>query len=257
MPRTAGTWTETFHVRAYEVDPRGRVAIQTLCNYFQEAAGNHAETYGVSVADLLDQGLTWVLARLHVQMDRYPRMGSTIRIETWPSGIEGLLATRDFRFFEVQNDTVEEIGRGTSGWIVIDAAGKRPVRVPAVITEIQLPDLPPTIPNAFSKFDVPDYADHQCRYGVRYSDLDINQHVNNVRYAEWAVGSVPDDILHTHQIHRLELQFKAETTFGDAVVARATRQNVPDGATFTHRLLRESDARDVALARTHWRPATD
>lgn len=256
MPKEAGTWTETFRVRAYEVDPQGRVAIHTLCNYFQEAAGNHAATYGVSVGDLLAEGLTWVLARLHVRMERYPRMGSTLRIETWPSGIEGLLATRDFRFFEVREGAVQEIGRGASGWIVIDAVRKRPVRVPALITEIKVPDLPPAIPDAFAKFDAPDYADHQRRYGVRYSDLDINQHVNNVRYAEWAVESVPEAVLATHQVQRLELQFKAETIFGDQVLARTARQDDADGLIFTHHLLRESDARDVAIARTHWRPAT-
>ncbi|HMB93944.1 MAG TPA: hypothetical protein VKP65_24050, partial [Rhodothermales bacterium] len=148
------------------------------------------------------------------------------------------------------------IGRGASAWIVIDAVRKRPVRVPALITEIKVPDLPSTIPDAFAKFDAPDYADHQRRYGVRYSDLDINQHVNNVRYAESAVESEPEEVLHTHQLRRLELQFKAETTLGDHVVARTARQHDTDDPSFSHRLLRESDARDVAIARTHWRPAT-
>jgi acyl-ACP thioesterase len=124
--------------------------------------------------------------------------------------------------------------------------------VPKLIAEIKVPDLPPTIPDAFAKFSTPDHAVHQRRYGVRYSDLDINQHANNVCYAEWAVESVPEEILATHHLHRLELHFKAETTFGDYVQARTARLDGDDSA-FTHHLLRESDARDVAIARTKWR----
>ena len=48
-------WQERFKVRAYEVDSRGFASIQTLCNYFQEAAGNQTETLGLAVDQLAKQ----------------------------------------------------------------------------------------------------------------------------------------------------------------------------------------------------------
>ena len=64
MPTEADIWTESFCVRAYETDLHGCASIQTLCNYFQTAAGNHTRTYGASIDALNEQGLTWESAEL-------------------------------------------------------------------------------------------------------------------------------------------------------------------------------------------------
>ena len=60
-PKTAAVWTEAFPVRAYEADVNGTLSIAHLCNYLQEAAGNHARSLGVSVEQLQELDLTWML----------------------------------------------------------------------------------------------------------------------------------------------------------------------------------------------------
>ncbi|MFQ5570530.1 MAG: acyl-[acyl-carrier-protein] thioesterase [Rhodothermales bacterium] len=254
MPTVAGIWTEPFRVRAYETDPHGLASIQTLCNYFQEAAGKHARAYGVSIDQLLEHDLTWVLSRLRVHIEAAPVWGDTVRLETWPAGVEGLYAMRDFIFYTVSDEehTPRCVGRGTSAWLVVDVHRKRPVRVPPSITEIILPERERALPDAFTKLRPPPRAEHEARFRVRYSDLDINQHVNNVRYAEWAVESVPDAILHDYRLRDLDLQYRAETTFGDTVIAQAQQAPPGDAPVFDHQLLREHDGRTVALAQTHW-----
>ncbi len=252
MIRDAGVWTETFHVRTYESDPQGRASIQTLCNYFQEAAGLHARSYGVAIDDLLELGLTWVLARLRMQVDAFPVWGDTVEVETWPAGVQGLFATRDVLFFQAGGSGRRLLAQGTSAWLVIDAARKRPVRVPPIISEIRLPERPRALDASFGKLTVPDADGHARRFRVRYSDLDVNQHVNNVRYAEWAVESVPDGVLTGCLLREIEMHFLAETTLGDAVLAHAYPDDGAAAPTFTHRLVREADERDVALARTWW-----
>ena len=77
-------------MRAYEADERGRASILTVCNYLQEAAGNHAFHLNLAVDQLLKQDLTWVLARLHVRMNSYPRWRDELAITTWPSGANRL-----------------------------------------------------------------------------------------------------------------------------------------------------------------------
>jgi acyl-ACP thioesterase len=93
-------WTDEFPVRLYEADSRGSLAVGSLCNYLQEAAGNHAGHLGVSVGQLMERGLTWVLSRLHVCVARLPRWRDEVTIETWPSGLDEMVATRDFRLHD-------------------------------------------------------------------------------------------------------------------------------------------------------------
>jgi acyl-CoA thioesterase FadM len=50
----------------------------------------------------------------------------------------------------------------------------------------------------------------------------------------------------------LEIHFRAETTYGDTVLAQAGPAEADGGLVFAHQLRREADGRLVALARTRW-----
>ncbi|MDX1546718.1 MAG: thioesterase [Rhodothermales bacterium] len=250
MPTYSPIWTESFEVRTFETDAGGHVSFLALCNYFQEAAGKHAHSYGVAVDQLLPEGKTWVLARLHICIDAYPDWTDVVTVETWPSGVQGLFAIREFQF----HSGGAVIGYGTSAWLVIDLNRRRPVRVEQLLSHVAPPDRPRTIEDAFPRLPVPERVDHARSFHVRYSDLDLNQHVNNVRFAEWAFESVPDEVLHGAVLREIELQYRAEATFGDLVMVEAQCTNGADAPRFRHRLVRDADGRDLAVARTRWSP---
>jgi acyl-ACP thioesterase len=232
------------------VAPHGQAAIQALCNYFQEAAGNHAQELGFSREAMLEQGTAWVLMRLRIAVERYPEWRQTVTVETWPSGVEGLYATREFVLHTAEGDL---LARGTSAWAVIDVERRRPTRLPEELQELDTPDRPRPI--AFDSRRVPslDWVDRERRFDVRFSDLDLNQHVNNVRYVEWALEAAPESVLLHQQPTDIDIQFRAETTFGQAVVTQLQQ----DDGRFLHRVQRASDDRVVAEATTRWAPADD
>ena len=87
---------------------------------------------------------------------------------------------------------------------------------------------------------------------MRLSDLDINQHVNNVNYIEWAVESVPDALWATHRIEHFEIGFHAAGVRGDTVRATCQMDETPEGPVCLHRLEREADGRELARARSRW-----
>jgi medium-chain acyl-[acyl-carrier-protein] hydrolase len=249
MPEPVTPWEEAFRVRTYEVDPAGCASIQTLCNYLQEAAGNHARQLGVSMEQMEGQNLTWVLARLHVEVNRYPRWKDTVEVETWPSGFEGLYARREFI---VENGSPEPLLKATSAWLLVDIRRRRPVRIPEFVTAIVSPRQQRALDDTFSDLPGLNQAEHERRFHVRYSDLDLNQHVNNVRYIEWAVETLPLEIIRNRHLARIEVAFRAETNYGDVVTGQAQQLN-DSPLTFAHRVLREADGRETALVRTVWR----
>lgn len=242
-------YTDTFYVHSYEIDTTGTASIKSICNYLQETAGNHADELGVAVDRLSEENRTWVLSRLHVEMDRYPRWREELEIETWPSGENGLLATREFILSSADGD---ELGRATSAWLIIDIDRRRPVRIPDYVSEIRLPDRERVLPETEELPSMED-PDLEATFRVRHSDLDLNAHVNNVHYAEWALETLPDNILDAYRATSLEIQYRAETSRGHTVIAQAQEVS-SDSPTFKHRLLRAEDQREAARLRTRWEP---
>src|SRR5512136_2711812 len=115
-------WSETFPVRLIEIDAHGTLAVGALCDYLQEAAGNHAGSLGLSVASLMERHLTWVLSRLRLRIERQPAAGERLEVRTWPTGVERLFALRDF---EVLDEQGHRVAAAVSAWLIIDTAARR------------------------------------------------------------------------------------------------------------------------------------
>lgn len=252
MPET-GTLTETFPVRSYEIGPDGRASMATICNYLQEVAGGHARVLGVGMDEMAAQGLTWVLARLHVRMDAYPGWQDRVTVHTWPSGTDGLYATREFELYDGAGG---RLGCASSAWLVIDRERRRPVRLPGFIPEIPLPDRPRPLDAPFPRLPLPASEPvSDRRFEARYGDLDLNQHVNNVCYVGWALEAVPEATLVGHRPASVEVHFRAETTLGMQILAETLPLPDEAGPAFAHRLSRPSDGREVAVVRSRWTKA--
>lgn len=243
-------WTEPFRVRAYEIDPEARLALPALCDWLQEAAGNHATALQVATDRLLADGRAWVLSRLRVAIVDRPRWRQRVTVETWPSGENGLVAERDF---VVTAEDGSPLARAVSHWVVIDVARRRPVRLPEAVTRIPLPErdraLAPDVPPLAG----PAPAVHERSFSVRRADLDLNRHVNNVRYVEWALEAVPDLLLESHDCAFLDVQFRAESLYGDTIVSRASAPLATDGPTVRHSVTRAHDDRLLAILESRWR----
>ena len=59
-----------FIVRSSEIDYHGNTTMPALVSYMQEAAWENTRDLGISMYDLLERGLTWVLQRMRVEMFR-------------------------------------------------------------------------------------------------------------------------------------------------------------------------------------------
>ena len=255
----AGIWKESFRVRSYETDPNGCASVATVCNYLQEAAGNHAFKLGVSVDQLHEQRLTWVLTRLRVHIDAFPKWRDDVMVETWPSGVEGLFATRDFLLLD---DAGRHLGRATSGWMMIDLERRRPVRMPEIITSIEPPDRVRAVPELSSRLPEPASETETGPTSVRYGDLDVNGHVNNVRYMEWALDAMDVEQRASSRLRELEIHFKAEAVLGDRVNVlagvivdeRHDRRDDPPEAAFAHMIMQSTSRKELARLRTVWTP---
>jgi acyl-ACP thioesterase len=241
-------WTESVPVRSSDATRHGTVSLPALCVYLQEAAGHHAAALGVSMQDLRADDQAWVLSHLHLDLDRPPHWQDTVTVKTWPSGLDGLHTTREF----VLSVDDELIGRATSQWFVIDTERRCPARPPRSIRDLEWPERPPALPHNFEDVPGPERVTHEHSTTARYFDLDLNAHVNSMRYLRWALTTLPDAMLAAHQCTGLALQFRAEATLGTPIHATAHTEATENGPTAHHALRHAEDDYPLATARTSW-----
>ncbi len=202
---------ETIPVRCYEVGADGATTPTAFADYFQEAASNNARLLGFPGERLWEQGMAWVLTRLAMEVHRYPLAGETITIRTWPSVHERNVAQRCYEAFDAQG---APLAHATSAWMVIDFASRRMVPIPDFVTEGYPSNQPPC--HGFATRAVPRLRDiaHSAPLLTRRSDLDMNGHVNNARYADWVLEAVPEATLSTREPALFDITFRAECGAG-------------------------------------------
>jgi acyl-ACP thioesterase len=242
------TLRSRFKVHTFELDAFGLLAAPALTDILAETAGLHATALGVGLDALGARGFGWMLARQRVEVLRLPGLHEELEVETWPSGVDRLVALRDFR---VRDASGVEIGRATTQWFVFELKTRRP-RPPGVILDAErfdLKDAPRAATFADGKLPALERWDAEKRFHVRYGDIDRNLHVNHATYLAWAVEAVPRELWQASRIAELEVSYRAECTLGSAVLSRSAAQ--PDG-TIAHAIVREEDGKELARLVTRW-----
>lgn len=243
------TFEHGYDVRSYEPRPGGLVSIATVCNQLQDIASRHADALGFGYRDLGKNGHFWVLARLHVMLDRLPGYNGHTRIRTWPSGNERLVALRDF----LVEDQTGPMGRATTSWVTVNAETHRPDRPDLVLDRKFIPNCEHALLFPSKSVTRLKEGDHTATVTARRADIDINGHVNNAKYVEFCLEAVPQQWAGTHRCLGLDIQFRTESFAGDTYTAVCSPSETDNGMdTLLHSLTRISDNKEIVRMKTWW-----
>ena len=243
------SWEDEYSISFYEVDTKNEVFLPVLWSFMQETAWHHADHLRLGYSDLMGQQYFWVLSRLSVRMEEYPRWGDRIRVKTWLAGTGRLFALRQFSIADL---TGRILGTARSAWLVLDLKSRKPQKIEPLFKHLRhLFDHLPTAEEP-EKLPAPVQPKSKKSYEVRYSDIDIHHHVNNIKYIEWILDSVPFEMNQTHQIQPFEINFLAESSYEDAIsIQTETLRESPPA--FLHCVSREGEGKELCRARTGWK----
>ena len=237
-----------FTVRASEIDYRGQATLPALVSYMHEAAWDNTVALGISLYDLLQHDMTWVLQRMRVEMFRYPGHSEQVTVETWASGRERIFLHRDFRIYGAE---CELLGQATSVWLVMDMVKRQLVALPGFITDLEVVPTQEPLPFAKGKLPQLQEAIHEQQMPVRWHDIDLNRHVTNTRYLQWALDTLPLEVLEQKQLREVDIIFRAEALLGDTVVSAVAPAGEPD--TYLHQVSSLETGKELVQAMTKWR----
>lgn len=205
-------FTKTFRIGSFDSDFNGRVKLTSICNYLQEIAGMHADALNWGIDKLMQQDLSWVLTRLKLKVLKYPKWTEEITVETWPTGIEGLFGNRDFKITDSKGNTII---LASSSWLIINLKNKRPIRPHAIIENAKYEHAEKVFDSSLQKLVTHVNSKSSLDIDVHFSDIDINKHVNNVKYIKWVIDSCPIEKLKSESVDELTINFLHEAKYQD------------------------------------------
>lgn len=205
-----------FEAESFHVDFTGHLTMSVLGNALLNCADAHAEQHGFGITKLHDNRYTWVLSRVVIEMKRMPRQHEKFRIRTWVENVYRLFTDRDF---EIVSEEGEVLGYARSIWAMISMETRKPEDLLALhggqITNYVCSKECPIERPGRIKVQAPTEPLWVCQ--PRYSDIDINGHVNSVKYMEHTLDLFPLEMFREKQVARFEVAYHAESYYGDTL----------------------------------------
>ena len=176
-----------LRVDSRDVDLFNQCRPSALLGYLQEAATQAALALNVSGPQILEKyNCLWMITRTWVELDAPLRWNDPVKVKTWHRGTSGVSSYRDFDLFR----DGRPVGQGSMLWVMVDADSRKLFRMKD-LTEFEGTDggeLNKSV--KLRRVMMPKEFDSRVRRDLRYSDTDINGHVNNIHYADFACDSL-------------------------------------------------------------------
>ena len=205
-----------FVAEPFHVDFMGKLTMGVLGNHLLNCAGFHAAERGFGIAEINENQYTWVLSRVAIELEDLPRQYEDFSIQTWVENVYRLFTDRNF---ELKNKDGKTIGYARSVWAMISMQSRKPAdlltlhggNISEYICDKECPISKPGRIKVTQ--EVP-----AVEYQTKYSDIDINGHVNSIKYIEHILDLFPMETFKDKQIKRFEMAYVAESYYGDTLL---------------------------------------
>ncbi len=239
---------EKFSIPSYFVDEDAQLTISSLFSILQEMSNSHATLLGAGWHELRERGYFWVITKIQLKINRLPKWTEPVQLRSWVKNSDAATSPRDY---ELEDADGNLLIAGSSVWAILDTENGRPQRMnmfdgcfqpqdrhaieskPPKIKALKLPD---ELPN---------------RKEVVPSDIDMNRHVNNAHYIQWAFDSVSEEFRHTHRICGVTVNFIAQAKLGDHYSVFS--EQISD-TSYQTTLYSSDDRQEYCRILTDWQP---
>jgi acyl-ACP thioesterase len=220
--------SEEHIITCYEADANQFMRPTAMLDLMQEAANVNASTLGFGYDEMINSNMAWVLSRTHVKFVNTPKWRQEVNLKTWHKGVSKLFHLRDFILSDKEGNPLV---LATTSWLIIDLNTRRLVRNSALAMSDTAID---AIETPADKVVIPVDIEPELvrKHPVTWSEVDTNGHVNNVKYAVWALDAVKAEDIKERPLKEMLINYDAEVMPGDTVKISRVRQESEEGITY-------------------------
>ena len=204
-----------FVAEPFHCDFTKHLFIGHLGNNLLNAADFYSNDRGYGVNYLNSVNKTWVLSRLSVELDKIPAIYEDFVVETWIDSVMRYFTNRNFK---ITNKDGYVYGYGKSIWAMIDTTTRQPVDILKTSNETISEYLETDYANPIkksSRVKLDDDLKLQQSILTTYSDIDINGHVNSIKYIEHILDLFPIEYYKKYRIKKFDIAYIMESHNND------------------------------------------
>ena len=179
-------YTEKIKLKSRDVNMFQKLRTSQLFEIMQETATAHSELLDTGIDVIRAKGLMWVVALQRVEISRMPLYREEITVETWPGRTTHSLYPRYHRFIDSGGESIIST---SAIWTLVDMAERRLVSSAqsGIAFDFNRRGFEIALPKPPRSF----YTDSAFPFTVPFSYVDMNGHMNNVRYLDLAEDVFP------------------------------------------------------------------
>lgn len=194
-----------------------------LIKYLEEPGG--VQTKKIFGSMLTPKG-AWILLNWRVKKFKELYWNENFKVRTWPAKHLGPFSIRNY---EVYNDKNELTAIATTKWVIMDIKEKKMVRnIDDVANRYNEWDKM-VFEDDFPRLKEPKDIEYTHKYIVQRRDIDTNEHVNNVKYLEFAYEVLPKEIYDNVSFKNIDIMYRQALMLGEAVSIGCQKQSTDNG----------------------------
>lgn len=202
-------WSREYKVLYHDTNSNELVGMSRMFKYLQEAATSQMRAQRPSYNELLSQGKAFILSGIRVNVYEPLSYGEKITVDTWGCPSRGFTFPRSYQI--TRNG--ELICEANSSWALVDTRNKSLIKSSDVELNYYL-DEPLKLENQI-RFRIPPELVLSLvgEYTIRYTDTDINGHMNNTNYPDMLFNAMPSP--ENKLIKSIAISYQNEARVGD------------------------------------------
>ena len=210
---------QKFMVTSNDIDGNLEIKLSSLTRYMQQVATDNVSEMGYGHKELSKERHMWVIIRMQMHINRLPKLDEEFYISTHPGDSKAFLF---FRYFEVYDASNKLIACASSSWVVLNYDTRKVVIRPFEKTlpvETDKDDIP--LPEKVLG-DAPHLVDTRK---ARYSEVDMNGHINNTRYVDYIQDLHDTKFFKENRISKILINFEKEIMEGDTISLYSNKES--------------------------------
>jgi acyl-ACP thioesterase len=210
------------------------------------SAWNHVLETEFNYETLAEKGQFWALVKFFLKLSRCPAWNEKVDVSTWGKDIDRLYALRDFAILSQRG---EKLASATSSWLILHEGTYRPQKLNSLREHFPFQYGVHELDVKLGKIPPLDSGEETARFTVRFTDIDVNRHMNASKYMQWILDSYPFEVLAERELESCELNFIAEAKPDDKIAIFADSGSEMDRCS----VRRVSDGRELCRSELVWR----
>ena len=214
-------FTKEFHIGSNDVDQFLELKLPSFFRMMQDVATEHAEVFNVGKAMTIDKGLYWVITRIEIEILDMPKYLEDVILHTYPGDDMKFIFPRYFLLYDKKGKLLI---RASSTWMVINRSTHmvclKPFEGKVLPNEHHDDELP--LPGKAKRSEDVSLIEERK---VRYSDIDLNGHLNNTKYIDYIVDIHDSEFYKKNRISRFLINYEKEIKDNDVLTIYADKNN--------------------------------